>query len=120
MTVGTARGYYSLLTEYSWPGNYVQFKRLLLQLCVISRDHTIRATDVRSLLALERPVYPDAGGAGESHGIDLERPLAQIERDIVELVIQKNGGNQSAAARQLGISRTTLWRMTKSDARQDG
>ena len=110
----------ALLTEYSWPGNYVQFKRLLLQLCVISRDHTIRATDVRSLLALERPVYPDAGGAGESHGIDLERPLAQIERDIVELVIQKNGGNQSAAARQLGISRTTLWRMTKSDARQDG
>ncbi len=110
----------ALLTEYSWPGNYVQFKRLLLQLCVISRDHTIRATDVRSLLALERPVYPDAGGAGESHGIDLERPLAQIERDIVELVIQKNGGNQSAAARQLGISRTTLWRMTKSDTRQDG
>ena len=111
----------ALLTEYTWPGNYVQFKRLLMQLCVISRDHTIRASDVRGLLALERPVYPDLTESGDRYGIDLDRPLAQIERDIVELVVQRNGGNQSAAARQLGISRTTLWRMTKSAGeRQEG
>lgn len=48
-----------------------------------------------------------------SYGIDLDRPLSQIERDIVEEVIHKHGDNQSTAARQLGISRTTLWRMMK-------
>ena len=103
-----------LLSDYSWPGNYVQFKRILSQLCLVSRDHTIRASDVRGLLALERP--PEAGGvetgpAGTS--LDLSRPLAQIERDVARVVIERNGGNQSAAARQLGISRTTLWRMTR-------
>ena len=101
-----------LLADYPWPGNYVQLGRILSQLCATSRDHTIRAADVRSLLALERPVYPNAR-SGTSYGIDLDRPLAQIERDIVEEVIRKHGGNQSAAARKLGISRTTLWRMTK-------
>ena len=103
-----------LLTEYAWPGNYVQFRRILSQLCVISRDHTIRAADVRSLLVLERPVYPDATGDQTGYGIDINRTLAQIEREIVDLVVQKHGGNQSAAARQLGISRTTLWRMSKN------
>jgi transcriptional regulator with PAS, ATPase and Fis domain len=38
---------------------------------------------------------------------------SSFEHDIVEEVIRKHGGNQSAAARQLGISRTTLWRMMK-------
>lgn len=104
----------TLLTEYGWPGNYVQFKRILSQLCIASRDHTIRAADVRSLLALERPVYQDDTEQDLRYAIDLGRTLAQIERDVVESVIQQHGGNQSAAARQLGISRTTLWRMTKN------
>lgn len=103
----------ALLTEYGWPGNYVQFRRVLSQLCVVSRDHTIRAADVRGLLALERPSYEAEHTAGSGSTLDLNRPLAQIERDIVEEVIRSNGGNQSAAARQLGISRTTLWRMSK-------
>lgn len=103
----------ALLIEYSWPGNYVQFKRILSQLCVISRDHTIRAENVRMLLALERPVYPNRTGENQSYGIDLDRSMAEIEREVVEAVVRRHGGNQSAAARQLGISRTTLWRIAK-------
>ena len=104
----------ALLTEYSWPGNYVQFERILSQLCVISRDHTIRAADVRSLLALERPVYPNEPDKAPGYGIDLNRTMAQIEQDVVAAVVRRHGGNQSAAARQLGISRTTMWRIAKS------
>lgn len=103
----------TLLADYAWPGNYVQLGRILSQLCVTSRDHTIRAAEVRSLLALERPVYPNVSSDRSSYGIDLDRSLSQIEHDIVEEVIRKHGGNQSAAARQLEISRTTLWRMMK-------
>ena len=103
----------ALLTDYAWPGNYIQFKRILSQLCLVSRDHTIRASDVRGLLALERPVYRRGGEQGLGTELDLDRPLAQIERDVADIVVRRNGGNQSAAARQLGISRTTLWRLTK-------
>ena len=104
----------ALLSEYSWPGNYIQFKRVLSQLCIISRDYTIRSADVRGLLALERPVYPDSPSSESDFGINLDRSLSQIERDIIETVIDRHGGNQSAAARQLGISRTTLWRMMRN------
>lgn len=101
-----------LLGEYPWPGNYIQFKRVISQLCISSRDHAIRAGDVRALLALERPVYQQRapGIAVHDSEIDLGRQLAEIERDVVEMVVKRHGGNQSAAARQLGISRTTLWR----------
>lgn len=103
-----------LLASYSWPGNYIQFKRILSQLCIVSRDRVIRASDVRSLLALERPAYRAAESLEEGYGIDLGRTLSDIERDIVEIVVRQNGGNQSAAARQLGISRTTLWRIVRN------
>ncbi len=45
--------------------------------------------------------------------INLKRPLEEIEKEIVQTVLRENNGNQTAAARQLGISRTTLWRMVK-------
>ena len=103
-----------LLSSYPWPGNYIQFKRILSQLCASSRDHTIREPDVRELLSMERPTYRGNAVETQTDTLDLERPLADIERDVIELVIRKHGGNQSAAARQLGISRTTLWRSIKS------
>lgn len=46
--------------------------------------------------------------------LNLKRPLEQIEKEIAETVVRENNGNQTAAARQLGISRTTLWRMMKN------
>ena len=39
--------------------------------------------------------------------------LEEINQDIALRVIQETGGNQTAAAKRLGISRTTLWRLVK-------
>ena len=36
--------------------------------------------------------------------------LADVEREHIRRVLAHHGGNATAAARQLGISRTTLWR----------
>ena len=38
------------------------------------------------------------------------RTLEEIIREVVEQAVTANNGNRAAAARQLGISRTTLWR----------
>ena len=40
-------------------------------------------------------------------------PLSEIDREIVQIVLEKHGDNQTRAAQSLGISRTTLWRMLK-------
>ena len=45
---------------------------------------------------------------------NLNRTLDEINQDIIHAVLEETGGNQSAAAKRLGISRTTLWRLLKS------
>ena len=52
--------------------------------------------------------------ASPAASLDLSQPLALIEREIVRMVLEKSGDNQSRAAQSLGISRTTLWRMLKA------
>ena len=41
--------------------------------------------------------------------------LKQVIRQAVERALQENGGNQTAAARQLGIGRTTMWRYLNNE-----
>ena len=48
-----------------------------------------------------------------AEGIDLNRPLAEITRDIVLRVYELEGQNQTKTAQHLDISRSTLWRMLK-------
>ena len=58
------------------------------------------------------------GESGISHSssviLDLKRPLDEINQDIIHAVLEETKGNQTAAAKRLGISRTTLWRLLKS------
>ena len=110
-----------LLGEYAWPGNLVQMERIVRQLYLSATDHVIRAVDVRSALALERTTYPQEPAERETMQVSPAYArtdasgltLAQIERRAVEDAVRRNGGNQSAAARELGISRTTLWRIRR-------
>ena len=46
----------------------------------------------------------------EGFSLNLEQPLDRINQDIVQHVLNSCNGNQTAAAKKLGISRTTLWR----------
>ena len=74
----------------------------------------ITAEDVRRTLGRERHVgmlSPNAENA--STPLDLNRTLEEINRDVALRVLEEAGGNRTAAAGRLGISRTTLWRMIR-------
>ena len=45
--------------------------------------------------------------------LDLNRTTKDIEKDIAHRVLDEMDGNQTAAAKCLGISRTTLWRIVR-------
>jgi transcriptional regulator with PAS, ATPase and Fis domain len=45
--------------------------------------------------------------------LDLNKPLDDINKDIINLVLSEEDFNQSKAAERLGISRSTLWRKIK-------
>ena len=69
----------------------------------------IHAEDVSEVLLMEHD--EDSGHSASADYFSLKRPLKEIEKEIIQSVLRENNGNQSAAAKQLGISRTTLWRM---------
>lgn len=100
-----------LLEHYSWPGNYDQFQRIMTELFSVTETPYIKAASVSRLLMKETPSLLTAG---EQQQLNLNRPLNEINLDIALYVLAQKGGNQSAAAKQLGISRTTLWRMLQN------
>ncbi|HJB92222.1 MAG TPA: PrpR N-terminal domain-containing protein [Candidatus Eisenbergiella merdigallinarum] len=94
------------LQSYSWPGNYDQFQRIMNELVFTADSPYIRAPEVSRLLRRELPAAMPL-----STSLDLHRSLEEINLDILRQVLAEEGGNQSATAKRLGISRTTLWRM---------
>lgn len=95
-----------VLQNYNWPGNLAQFKRILMQLVQSASSPYIHAAAVEKILNTEE--------SRESTGIErlnLDKPLAELNQDIARMVLEKCGGNQTQASKQLGICRTTLWRM---------
>ncbi len=109
-----------LLKKYSWPFNYKQFERVLEKLYVSSNHGKIVSAETGAILGEEAQLYnnniltfdePPTPKTGEE--LDLSLTLAEINRDIVNIVLNQCNGNQRAAAKQLGIGRTTLWRMLK-------
>lgn len=103
----------TLLQNYSWPYNYTQFKRILNELALVTTTPYIQAEHVAALLEKEQaPSYP-VPSEEASHCLDLTKPLSEITQDVIRLVLSECGGNQTAAAKRLGIGRSTLWRYLK-------
>ena len=100
------------LRRFPWPGNYTQFKRVIQELATVTDSYYIRNTDVAEILSRERRL---AAPARQEDSKQPSLTLKQIIRQAVEQALQDNGGNQTAAARQLDIGRTTLWRYLNNE-----
>ena len=110
--LGFEPGAVELMQEYQWPYNYTQLKRVLDELTAVTPTSYISRRDIAHCLEKERQLF---GGAGEGEAFDFDRPLHEIDRDIIRRQLSLAHGNQAAAARRLGISRTTLWRYLKDE-----
>ena len=88
-----------------------QFKQVLHELATLATSSYIRSSAVAELLAKQRAITRGTSSAPQS-GVAIEgRTLEEITREVIEQSVASHGGNQTAAARALGISRTTLWRV---------
>jgi hypothetical protein len=102
-----------MLMHYDWPQNYTQFKRLTKELAVLTVTPYITSNSVAILLDKERSSINSSYEYMTDSSMDLDRPLEEITRDIIKKAVADNHGNQSLTAKQLQISRTTLWRYLK-------
>lgn len=100
-----------LLQQYPWPHNYTQFKRVLKELAVLANTPYIQAHEVNRILKAERCFsIPEQ----DTSSVSLpEGSLENIIRTTIRQTVREMDGNQSAAAKKLQISRTTLWKYLK-------
>ena len=106
------------LVHHSWPGNVRELKNVIENAAILSEENCIRAAH---LMIQQRTVLPAATGSS-MRAIQIPpegKTLDEIEREAVALTLSITKGNQSAAARILGISRPTLARKMRP-ARQHG
>jgi DNA-binding NtrC family response regulator len=90
-----------LLSRYEWPGNV----RELRNACEYA---ALRAVGTEATLA-DLPLDSMRAGSGlVTHAATREMSLEELETAYIREVLRRTGGNRSAAARILGISRKTL------------
>lgn len=100
-----------LLQSFSWPHNYTQFQRVIETLAASSQQ-IITAESVRRVLRKEQYGEVSVSYTGDTFApLDLNQTLDKINQEIAQRVLAETGGNQTAAAKRLGISRATLRRL---------
>ena len=103
----------TLLTGYIWPGNVRQLRNLIQRLSIFYDDKKITEDDIAQELRVDQRNYNEAFGFTTENG---DTPLSIIqntERSAILIALRNQKNNISAAARELGLSRGTLYNKMK-------
>lgn len=103
------------IAQYGWPGNVRELANSMERVVLFSDRDPVQPEDLGLPSAsAETRIAVAPSGAVEIDFPDSGLSLEAVERALLERAIEKASGNQSAAARLLGISRDTLrYRMDK-------
>ena len=95
------------LYTHRWPGNVRELRNVIERAAILSGDErTIRPEH----LLIQRRTASEADFGGEIRIPRAGKSLAAVEREAIQIALRLTGGNRSAAARMLGISRPRLAR----------
>jgi transcriptional regulator of acetoin/glycerol metabolism len=103
----------SRLMVHAWPGNLRELKSALAFAAVLSEgapraepEHLppgLRASPAETPALAPESAGPAAAGAS----------LETLRREALERALARQGGNVSAAARELGLARSTVYRLAR-------
>ena len=103
-----------LLQRASWPGNVRELRNVLERACILTDSRIVAEREMASAMS----TVPTSATPPVSNG-DTERLedsgadaalLSTAQRDQITKVLRQNRGNKAAAAKQLGMSRRSLYR----------
>jgi len=106
----------ALLERYDYPGNVRELENAVDHAVAVAERAEIQPADLPASIRSPRLLPRAADGEVTTDGAGADpRPreewsLAEVEREHIQRVLAHHRGNATNAARQLGISRTTLWR----------
>ncbi|MFO7652331.1 MAG: sigma 54-interacting transcriptional regulator [Candidatus Krumholzibacteriia bacterium] len=96
--VGFTPAALKILMAYDYPGNVRELRNAVEHGFVLASGPLIEVEHLPGWLAPETASSPEPSS------------LAELERQFILSVLQKNAGNRNATARELGIHKTTLYR----------
>jgi transcriptional regulator with PAS, ATPase and Fis domain len=97
------------LLAYDYPGNVRQLEHVIQRAVAVAHGPIIEPADLPEELFAAR--VPDPQPAQAEHSVAAARERA--EREMIVATLARNSGEMTATARELQISRTTLWRLMK-------
>jgi DNA-binding NtrC family response regulator/tetratricopeptide (TPR) repeat protein len=120
-TAGVAPEVMALFRRYPWPGNIRELGNLIERAVILCPTETIRVTDLPVAFqnfARENPEpVPTESRADTPRELWQSRKRAkdqattELERKLVSSAVERNKGNITKAARELGVSRAQLYRL---------
>jgi transcriptional regulator with GAF, ATPase, and Fis domain len=108
------------LVSGRWDGNVRELRNTIERSCILARGSVVSECDLVDGGAPDRKARPPrlasttgpaTADAGPVPGPADPRLLSLVERDHVLHVLQQTGGNKKAAAKILGVSRRSLYRL---------
>ena len=94
------------LLAYSYPGNVRQLQHIIQRAVAVARGPLIDADDLpEEVLALRSQPPAQEGSVAAAR--------ERAEREMIVATLARNSGEVSAAAREMQVSRTTMWRLMK-------
>jgi len=96
------------LMRYDWRGNIRQLEHAIEHAYVLVKDATIALAHLPKEIQ-QVGTFPPIQSADDVETVQ-SSPLADSERQVIHAVLQRHHWNRDAVCRELGLSRTTLWR----------
>ncbi len=98
----------SLLMAHDWPGNVRELENVIERAFILCRSGNIELAHLPDLLAGVQAPRAAAGQAG------LRDARAALDAQAIRVALARNGGSRIAAAKELGVHKTTLFRKIKA------
>jgi two-component system, NtrC family, response regulator HydG len=97
-----------ILQNERWPGNVRELKNVIERACILTENTILDERDLLSALASSRAASSAQEPLAEAFGDP--NAFSTAQRAHIERVLAQVGGNKSAAAKLLGLSRRSLYR----------
>ncbi len=103
-----------LLQQATWPGNVRELRNVIERACILTDSRIVAEREMATAMS----TVPTSATPSVADS-DTERPddigadpalLSTAQRDQITKVLRQNRGNKAAAAKQLGMSRRSLYR----------